>query len=324
MESTSEPPKDVTVAVKWQGKQFAVTLPSDADVGSLKRLIEAETNVLPARQKLLNVKVGPKMADDAALLSTVKLPKVVMMMGSTEASITSIIVAAEGAPEVLDDFDVGVDDPIDVKDRPENVEKLQRRIARYDVPPLNPPRDGKKLLVLDIDYTLFDHRSTAEHPHELMRPYLHEFLAQAYEHYDIAVWSATGMSWIELKMKELGVLSNPNYKIMQLVDSGAMISVSMEPYGMFKCKPLGWVWAKYEGRYGEKNTIMFDDLRRNFVMNPSCGLKIRPFRKAHLNRDDDDELVGLTKYLLAIKDVEDFTSLRHSRWEKYLENQENN
>jgi hypothetical protein len=46
------------------------------------------------------------------------------------------------------------------------------------VEPLNPPREGKKLLVLDIDYTLFDHRSTAENPAELMRPYLHEFLTQ--------------------------------------------------------------------------------------------------------------------------------------------------
>ena len=118
--------------------------------------------MLPARQKLLNVKVGPKMADDAAPLSTVKLPKVVMMMGSTEAAITSISVAAEAAPEVLDDFDVRDDDTIDVKDKPENVEKLRRRIEKYEgVPPLNPPRDGKKLLVLDIDYTLFDHRSTA-------------------------------------------------------------------------------------------------------------------------------------------------------------------
>ena len=114
-------------------------LAADADVGSLKRLIEAETNVLPARQKLLNVKVGPKMADDAALLSTVKLPKVVMMMGSTEAAITSISVAAEAAPDVLDDFDVRDDDPIDVKDKPENVEKLRRRIEKHEgVPPLNP------------------------------------------------------------------------------------------------------------------------------------------------------------------------------------------
>jgi hypothetical protein len=137
------------------------------------------------------------------------------------------------------------------------------------VPPLNPPRDGKKLLVLDIDYTLFDHRSTAEHPLELMRPYLHEFLTRAYEHYDIAIWSATGMSWIELKMKELGVLAHPDYKIMQLVDSGAMISVAMEPYGMFKCKPLGWVWAKYGGRYGEKE---HDHVRR-----PAPELRDEPF-----------------------------------------------
>jgi hypothetical protein len=34
----------------------------------------------------------------------------------------------------------------------------------------NPCRQGKKLLVLDIDYTLFDHRSTAENPLQLMRP----------------------------------------------------------------------------------------------------------------------------------------------------------
>lgn len=45
---------------------------------------------------------------------------------------------------------------------------------------LNEPREGKKLLVLDIDYTLFDHRSVAETGNELMRPYLHEFLTDAY------------------------------------------------------------------------------------------------------------------------------------------------
>lgn len=45
---------------------------------------------------------------------------------------------------------------------------------------MNQPREGKKLLVLDIDYTLFDHRSVAETGNELMRPYLHEFLTDAY------------------------------------------------------------------------------------------------------------------------------------------------
>lgn len=87
----------------------------------------------------------------------------------------------------------------------------------------NPCREGKKLLVLDIDYTLFDHRSTAENPLQLMRPCivpsffyhfvylfvimvaiviskwcvflfsadLHEFLTAVYSEYDIMIWSAT-------------------------------------------------------------------------------------------------------------------------------------
>lgn len=48
-------------------------------------------------------------------------------------------------------------------------------------------RPGKKLLVLDIDYTLFDHRSTAETGAELMRPFLHEFLTSAYKVKELCV-----------------------------------------------------------------------------------------------------------------------------------------
>lgn len=87
--------------------------------------------------------------------------------------------------------------------------KIRRRIKEYKFEILNSPREGKKLrkklLVLDLDYTLFDHRSSAETGVELMRPYLHEFLRSAYEHYDIIIWSATSMKWIIEKMKLLGV-----------------------------------------------------------------------------------------------------------------------
>lgn len=71
--------------------------------------------------------------------------------------------------------------------------------------------------------------------------------------------------------------------------------------------------------YSSKNTIMFDDLRRNFVMNPQNGLTIKPFRKAHANRDSDQELVKLTQYLLAIAELDDLSSLNHGSWESFSE-----
>ena len=92
--------------------------------------------------------------------------------------------AAAAAPEVVDDLlDLPGDGDVDVRRRPENAAKLARRVAAQPLKLLHPPREGKKLLVLDIDYTLFDHRSTAEAPHELARPHLHPFLTAAYEHY---------------------------------------------------------------------------------------------------------------------------------------------
>ncbi len=72
-----------------------------------------------------------------------------------------------------------------MRHRPENIAKLARRVAAQKVEPLNAPRAGKKLLVLDIDYTLFDHRTTAERPEELARPHLHSFLTAAYAAYGV-------------------------------------------------------------------------------------------------------------------------------------------
>ena len=125
---------------------------------------------------------------------------------------------AETAPEVKDDFDIDANDElsISVHERPEGrppfpprhlsqrlvvQEKLQKRLDTVQVRILNPPRPGKKLLVIDIDYTIFDLGSTAERVEELARPYLHFFLAACYEHFDLMIWSATSMKWVEMKMR---------------------------------------------------------------------------------------------------------------------------
>jgi ubiquitin-like domain-containing CTD phosphatase 1 len=84
----------------------------------------------------------------------------------------------EKAPEILDDFESDVLDsePLLCYADPVYVARLAARVEKYKgLSPLNETREGKKLLVLDIDYTLFDHRTPGENAQELARPYLHVF-----------------------------------------------------------------------------------------------------------------------------------------------------
>ncbi|GMH23930.1 hypothetical protein Nepgr_025773 [Nepenthes gracilis] len=312
--------EEMTLTVKWSAKEYTVRVCGDDTIGELKRRICEVTNVLPKRQKLLYPKiVGSKLSDDSTLLSQLPLKSSLKMtmIGTVE---DDIIVDQVDSPEIIDDFELGQDEAVDIKDNEVNQKKLRKRIDQYKIKLRNPCRKGKKLLVLDIDYTLFDHRSPAENPLELMRPYLHEFLSAAYAEFDIMIWSATSLKWVELKMGQLGVLSNPNYKITALLDHLAMITVQSDSHGMFDCKPLGLIWAQFPEFYDSKNTIMFDDLRRNFVMNPQNGLTIKPFKKAHSNRSSDRELMKLTQYLLAIAELDDLSMLDHGNWELYSEN----
>ncbi|XP_065633009.1 ubiquitin-like domain-containing CTD phosphatase [Quercus suber] len=319
--SSSVSEEELTLTVKWSGKEYTVRVCVDDSVGELKRRICELTTVLPKRQKLLYPKlIASRLADDSVLLSQLPLKSSLKMtmIGTIE---DDLLVEQVDSPEVIDDFELGNEEAVEVqiKDKDVNKQKLRRRIDQYKIELKNPCREGKKLLVLDIDYTLFDHRSTAENPLELMRPYLHEFLTAAYAEYDIMIWSATSIKWVELKMGQLGVLSNPNYKITALLDHLAMITVQSDSRGIFDCKPLGLIWAQFPEFYSSKNTIMFDDLRRNFVMNPQNGLIIKPFRKAHANRDNDQELVKLTQYLLAIAELDDLSTLNHNHWERFTE-----
>ena len=86
---------------------------------------------------------------------------------------------------------------------------------------------------------------------------------------------------------------------------------------LFQVKPLGVIWDKYP-RYNKTNTIMFDDLRRNFLMNPTNGLKIKPFKNAHTSRNTDKELIKLSAYLKKIASLASFDGLDHKHWESYL------
>ena len=103
-----------------------------------------------------------------------------MLIGTPEKEIKEIQAGPpEGLPEIINDLeDVG--DDVALEDNETHLKKIRQRVDKYEITILNPPRPGSKLLVLDIDYTLFDHRSPAERASQLMRPYLHEFLTESY------------------------------------------------------------------------------------------------------------------------------------------------
>ncbi|KAJ9538201.1 hypothetical protein OSB04_030934 [Centaurea solstitialis] len=328
MTSPATAKEDITLTVKWSGKEYTLRVCADNSVADLKRRICRLTNVLPNRQKLLYPKIGSKLSDDSTLLSTLSLKSSLKMtmIGTVE---DDIIVDQVDAPEIVDDFGIVVD----IKDKEVNKQKLRGCVEQYKACSLlfielrNPCREGKKLLVLDIDYTLFDHHSKAENPLDLMRPCkklplisLENIKMMINNHkYDIIIWSATSMKKVEWKMGVLGVLNNPSYKITALLDNLAMIRVQSDSRDDFRCKPLGLIWAHFPEFYSSKNTIMFDDVQKNFVMNPHNGLTIKPFKKAHANRDSDVELVKLAQYLLAIADLDDISILDHMKWESYDE-----
>ncbi|TTC00280.1 Ubiquitin-like domain-containing CTD phosphatase 1 [Bagarius yarrelli] len=175
----------VSVIIKWGGQEYNISaLTEDDTVLDLKQSIKSLTGVLPERQKLLGLKIRGKPADDGMKLGLLKLkPNTkIMMMGSREESLEDVLAPPPESDDVINDFDIE-EEVIEVENREENLAKIARRVKDYKVEELNAPREGKRLLVLDVDYTLFDHKSFAETGQELMRPFLHEFLRSAYEDY---------------------------------------------------------------------------------------------------------------------------------------------
>ena len=206
--------KQCEIILKWNKQELAFDLQSTQTLSELKSLIYEQTHILPDRQKLMGLKLKVSgIITNTTTMDELNLSTKIMLMGTPEESITELNSLkavqpdlSEGQEEEQQDT-TWIEDPdtIPLDKREEVQTKLERRVGTYQGKILNEPRQGKKLLVLDIDYTLFDHRSAAETGAELMRPYLHEFLTTVYEHYDIGIWSATSMKWIESKMKLLGI-----------------------------------------------------------------------------------------------------------------------
>lgn len=155
----------------------------------------------------------------------------------------------------------------------------------------------------------------------LKRPGTDAMLKACWPHYDIVIWSQTGWRWIEAKLTELGLVTNPTYCINFIISENSMFRIVSENSSGEKrkhaVKPLELIWRKFPNYYSASNTIHIDDLRSNFALNPGEGLLIKAFRKAPQNRDDK-ELFLLTKYLMMLTKEDDFKKLDHSKWKDYI------
>jgi ubiquitin-like domain-containing CTD phosphatase 1 len=183
---------------------------------------------------------------------------------------------------------------------------------------LKKPRDGKKLLVLDIDQTIYyeSHSDNGKRSWSV-RPYLYEFLTNVNEFYDIVIWSATDLYFLERKMIKMGLHPTEKFNILFYLDIEAMIAVKIPEYKdvPVRIKPLQFIWHAFPGRYSCENSLLIDDNSYNFAWATKNGLEIGEYRG---NRDDR-ELDCLKHYLVYLaKESKDFTKVNHGKWKNYF------
>ena len=151
--------------------------------------------------------------------------------------------------------------------------KLEKLVTRTSIQYIHAPRKKKGLLVLDLDHTLMDFSCRSDFVTEMLkRPYMDYFLTTVYAYYDIAIWSQTNWKWLELKLKELGMLKSNTYKICFALDKSSMFTVRHS-----YVKPLQLIWRKCSDLWGPHNTLHVDDLSKNFELNKSSGVLVTPF-----------------------------------------------
>ena len=72
-----------------------------------------------------------------------------------------------------------------------------------------------------------------------VRSHCSQLLEATYEEYDLVVWSQTSWRWLELKLTELGMLTNPAYRFLFVLDKTSMFRIT----GRVRGKVTSLLWA---------------------------------------------------------------------------------
>ncbi|PLW52373.1 hypothetical protein PCANC_01678 [Puccinia coronata f. sp. avenae] len=328
-EGEDSPSEALELTFSWRDSNFNVALDGMVTIKDLKVVIYSVTAVPPERQKILGLVLGQIPADDV-LLSTLqfKIKKGVhfKLLGTPEDESLSNTRPEGSSSSTLDQSDShsirkarqSHDCVLYMKRVRDKLDQISNTL---ELNIMNPPRQGKKLLVLDLDYTLMDSKAYSDysvHALDMARPYLHEFLTCLWPYYDICIWSATSWRWLESKLVELGMVGgnhSDKYLIQFVLDRGTMFEVTSMRHGKIskhEVKALELIWRKIP-TYNETNTVHLDDLSRNFALNPRSGVKLSAFKNARANKHDR-QLVFLARYFLQIASLPDVRMVDHKKW----------
>jgi len=311
--------------VEWGTEKITLELHEAQTLQDIQNLLEVETEVPTEKQKILGLKTRSKEPITAStLVGDLKVRKnKFKMVGS--AVILKTREDFDDIPTIIDDMDIDfVPDYSKIgKKNATYRRKLEDLVKNTEINIINAPRKGKKLLVLDLDYTLFDMKGMRKTSDQLSlkRPFTDDMFRRLYPYYDFVIWSQTRWQWIEIKLTELCII--PNFNITFILDKTQMPKIcSRTKRGMktHQIKPMELIWRRFPEFYNEHNTIHVDDLGRNFARNTQNGLKCTAYKHSSTAKFTDTELRDLTEYFLLIKDMGSLKSLDHDNWRKYLSN----
>lgn len=324
----------VKVTLIWGRKKWDLNLQLESTYGELQTLIYTLTGVAISDQKILLRYKGEQPGKGHTLSElNVRENSIINVIGvpQNQAKTIKKLESTVHSNMIVDDLNwkkkfSSVYSIVDITEATLNLSALLQETKGSDkFYYINPPRDTKPLIVLDLDHTLLHFSSKQTRKVErMMRPYMHEFLSRVYKHYDICIWSQTKWSWVEIKLYELGMLTHPNYRLCfalddshttqirldyttrsleryrkQLETKGANnVDFSITPEGKVRrfhsVKPLQLIW-ELNNKWNASNTIHIDDLEKNFVYNPQSGFVCSQYVRK--NSKKDKELIEIAGYL---------------------------
>ena len=261
MAALSAPSSDEElISCKWGKERFTVPFePATTTVGELRARISSATTIPVAGLKLLNLKKRkgvPAFADSLVVGRDCKVPKLLKIMGTAQTQIDGMNDSMQTIADVFDDLDASAVTGNALEGTQKTMDKLTKAIAATPVKSqmMNEPRQGKKLIVLDLDHTILDFKGVPQQQNEaaagaaeggagssasaaasgaasislahVKRPHAHAFLEEIYKSYDIVIWSQTHWRWLEIKLVELGFLDpHRPYKFLFILDKTCMFRV---------------------------------------------------------------------------------------------------